>query len=420
MWSTESICTLIPNCHDGVRICVQLSPDDISRLDLGVHGVFVPPPVIFPETNSTLLFDILQTRVRNILSPYSIDVTKVSWISRYRVSQGIADRFTDLGKHVYLLGDGCHTHSMHGCQARQGMNLRIADAYNITWKLTWVLRGIAKPELLDTYELERRHIANLVNTFDLKFANIHAQKEALGFAKLYVVNKQNQSLRSGCGHRYPESFLTSSVVRTQIKQDAVEPLIAGKRLHTMTLTRHIDGTTVDLLSEMPSINRFHLCIFAGKLLSFAVFQGLSNYLVSPKSPLSYFDGNDSSELQSLSYDSIKSNSVRNGSRYIDLYLIHTSNHLDVELDQLPNPFPKWASRVYEDAGGAGHAAIRVSEMHGAMVLVRPDGHISLITNLDNSQGVLDFMKGFMVDPISNPPVPDESARRIDTLDAVVA
>lgn len=391
VWSAESICTLTPNSQDGVRICVLLSPDDISRLDSGVHGGFVPPPVTFPETNSTLLFDILQTHVKKTLSPYSIEITRVSWISRYRVSQGIANRFTDPGKHVYLLGDGCHTHSMHGCQ---GMNLGMADAYNITWKLAWVLKGIAKPEILDTYELERRHIANLVNTFDIKFANIHAQKEALGFAKFYVVNKQSQSLTSGCGHRYPESFLTSSVVRTQIKQSATEPLTAGKRLPTMTLTRHIDGTTVDLLSEMPSIDRFHLCIFAGKLLSFAIFQGLSNYLISPESPLSYFTRSSSSELQSLSYDSINSNSTTNGSRHIDLYLIHTSNHLDIELDRLPNPFPKWASRVYEDVGGAGHAAIGVSEMHGAMVLVRPDGHISLITNLDNSKGLLDLMKGF--------------------------
>ncbi len=393
VWSAQSVCTLIPNSHGGVRICVQLTPGDINRLDAGVNGIFTQPPVLFPETNPTLLFEILQSHVKDILSPYRIDITRVSWISRYRVSQGIADHFTDQQR-VFLLGEACHTHSMHGCQ---GMNLGVADAHNLTWKLALVLKGIAKPKILDTYENERRHIAKQVNDFDVRYANIHAQKEALGLAKFYVLNKQSQNITSGCGHRFPDSLLTKSVVRAHINQAAIEPLTPGKRMHTMTLTRHVDGTTVDFLGEIASIDRFHLCIFAGKLLSFAVFQALSNYLASRESPLTYFGKNSSTEFQSSSDESIRSNETDGGIQYLDLYLIHTSNHLDVEINQLPNPFSKWPSRVYEDVGGVGHAAHGVLEMHGMMALVRPDGYISLVTNLDNSSGVLDFMKGFMVD-----------------------
>ena len=415
VWSAQSVCALIPNIENGVRICVQLSPEDINRLDVGVHSNVNYPPAIFPETNSTLLFDILQTHVSNIFSPYKIDITEVPWISRYRVSQSLADSFTDARKHVFLLGEASHTHSMHGCQ---GMNLGMADAYNIGWKLALVLMGTAKPELLDTYELERRHIANLVNTFDIKFASFYARKEALGLAKFYVVNKQSQNLTSGCGHRYPESLLTTNIARTPINQAAAEPLGAGKRLHTMTLVRHVDGTTVDLFGEMLLVNRFHLCIFAGKLLRFALFQALSNFLVSSDSPLSYFSKNSSSELQSFSYEGIRSNKTGNGSRYLDLYLIHTSNHLDVELDQLPEPFPEWASRVYEDVGGVGHASHGVAEMSGTMALVRPDGYISFVTNLDNCRGLLDFMKGFMVD-VESTPVAEVSTRSTDLQDPMV-
>lgn len=391
--SAQRVCTLIPNGQDGVRICVQLSPEDIDRLDAGVPSFFIEPPILFPETNSTLLFEILQTHIKDILSPYTIDVTNVSWISRYRISQSIADRFTDPQGHVILLGEACHTHSIYGCQ---GMNLGMADAYNLTWKLALVLKGIAKPELLDTYEIERRHIANLVNDFDTKFANTHTQKEALGLARFYVLNKQSQKLTSGCGHRYPEGLTTNNIVRAQINQAAIEPLTSGKRLYTMTLTRHVDGTIVDLFGEMPSINRFHLCIFIGKLLSFAVFQALSNFLMSSESPLYYFGKIDSSEPQPLPDKGTRSKDKYDGSRYLDLYLIHTSPHLGIELDQLPNPFQKWTSRVYEDVGGVGHAAHGVSEMQGVMALVRPDGYISMVTNLDNSRGVLEFMKAFMV------------------------
>lgn len=417
VWSAQRVCTLMPNSQDGIRICVRLSPEDINQLDAGVHGSFAEPPILFPEMNSTLLFEIIQIHVRDILSPYKIDITKVSWIGRYRVSQGIADRFTDPQRHVYLLGEACHTHSMHGCQ---GMNLGMADAYNLTWKLALVLKDIAKPELLDTYEIERRHIAHLINDFDIKFANIHAQKQALDLARFYVLNKQSQKLTSGCDHRYPEGLITNNIVRAQINQAAIEPLTAGRRLHTMTLTRHVDGTIVDLFGEMPSIDRFHLCIFVGKLLSFAVFQALSNYLVAPESPLSYFSKNKSSELQSLAYDGIRHNEKNDGSRYLDLYLIHTSNHLDIELDQLPNPFQQWTSRVYEDVGGIGHASHGVSEMHGVMALVRPDGYISMVTNLDNSRGVLEFMKAFMVNAKSDLRMPEESMRRTDFEDAMAS
>jgi hypothetical protein len=39
------------------------------------------------------------------------------------------------------------------------MNTAIAGGHDLGWKLGWVLRGWAGPELLDTYEAERRPIA---------------------------------------------------------------------------------------------------------------------------------------------------------------------------------------------------------------------------------------------------------------------
>ncbi len=40
-----------------------------------------------------------------------------------------------------------------------GMNTAIASGHDLGWKLGWVLRGWAGPELLDTYEAERRPVA---------------------------------------------------------------------------------------------------------------------------------------------------------------------------------------------------------------------------------------------------------------------
>ena len=60
---------------------------------------------------------------------------------------------------VFLAGDSAHVHSTTG---GQGMNCCMQDSYNLGWKLALVLKGHAKPELLDTYVAERRPIAEQV------------------------------------------------------------------------------------------------------------------------------------------------------------------------------------------------------------------------------------------------------------------
>src|SRR5581483_11168925 len=57
---------------------------------------------------------------------------------------------------IFLAGDSSHIHSPFG---GQGMNTGIQDAYNLAWKLALVYRGRAPLSLLDTYEKERRPIA---------------------------------------------------------------------------------------------------------------------------------------------------------------------------------------------------------------------------------------------------------------------
>jgi putative polyketide hydroxylase len=66
----------------------------------------------------------------------------------------VADRFR--AGNVFLVGDAAHRVTPRG---GTGMNTAIHDGYDLGWKLAWVLRGWAGPELLDTYEAERRPVA---------------------------------------------------------------------------------------------------------------------------------------------------------------------------------------------------------------------------------------------------------------------
>jgi putative polyketide hydroxylase len=66
----------------------------------------------------------------------------------------LADRFR--AGNVFLAGDAAHRVTPRG---GTGMNTAISGGHDLGWKLGWVLRGWAEPELLDTYEAERRPIA---------------------------------------------------------------------------------------------------------------------------------------------------------------------------------------------------------------------------------------------------------------------
>jgi hypothetical protein len=60
---------------------------------------------------------------------------------------------------VFLLGDAAHIHSPVG---GQGMNMGIQDAFNLAWKLSLVLRKGNNPQLLDSYEAERKPVDEAV------------------------------------------------------------------------------------------------------------------------------------------------------------------------------------------------------------------------------------------------------------------
>ena len=94
-----------------------------------------------------------------------LELSEPNWISRFRIHRRIIDRFRH--GNVFFAGDAGHLHSPAG---GQGMNTGIQDAYNLAWKLALVYRGIARPELLDTYNAERYPlIKRQVQTTDAAF-----------------------------------------------------------------------------------------------------------------------------------------------------------------------------------------------------------------------------------------------------------
>jgi 2-polyprenyl-6-methoxyphenol hydroxylase-like FAD-dependent oxidoreductase len=87
----------------------------------------------------------------------------------------IADRFK-IGR-VLLTGDAAHVMPPTG---GQGGNAAVQDGYYLGWKLAAVVRGLAGPELLETYDPERRPYVEAVCNWQV--ANL-AERRALDLAK---------------------------------------------------------------------------------------------------------------------------------------------------------------------------------------------------------------------------------------------
>jgi 2-polyprenyl-6-methoxyphenol hydroxylase-like FAD-dependent oxidoreductase len=77
----------------------------------------------------------------------------VDGVARWRATSDVARRFQE-GR-VFLAGDAAHLMPPNG---GFGGNTGIHDGHNLAWKLALVLKGIAGPRLLTTYETERRPV----------------------------------------------------------------------------------------------------------------------------------------------------------------------------------------------------------------------------------------------------------------------
>jgi 2-polyprenyl-6-methoxyphenol hydroxylase-like FAD-dependent oxidoreductase len=84
-------------------------------------------------------------------------VTEQRWSAQVRLQHRLADAHRS--GPLFLAGDAAHAHSP---AAAQGMNTGIQDAVNLGWKLAYAAGRGDQPELLYSYQQERRPVARQV------------------------------------------------------------------------------------------------------------------------------------------------------------------------------------------------------------------------------------------------------------------
>jgi 2-polyprenyl-6-methoxyphenol hydroxylase-like FAD-dependent oxidoreductase len=93
--------------------------------------------------------------VQTAIGSTDIPVT-VESVMHWQARADTAERFRS-GR-VFIAGDAAHVMPPTG---GWGGNVGVQDAHNLAWKLALVLNDVAAPELLDTYEDERRPVGEL-------------------------------------------------------------------------------------------------------------------------------------------------------------------------------------------------------------------------------------------------------------------
>jgi len=115
----------------------------------------------------------------------------LTWSTVWRPNIRLADAFR--AGHVFLAGDAAHVHPPTG---GQGLNTGVQDAYNLGWKLAAVLRG-APAALLDTYEAERRPVAEEVLGLSTRLMDKHRNGDADAYRRGADTKQLGISYRGG-------------------------------------------------------------------------------------------------------------------------------------------------------------------------------------------------------------------------------
>jgi 2,4-dichlorophenol 6-monooxygenase len=218
------------------------------------------------------------THIRRALAPTDSQITLLrqsSWTMTSQLAQSYRQ-----GR-VFLAGDAAHRFPPTG---GMGLNTGVGDIHNLLWKISEVERGSADDELLDSYESERRPIAernaqasleNAFKMFDVFMAlGVDADKavsaknleaalnstESLASIKTAIINQATHFNMVGLqiGYRYlsehsttPLEVLTDELITTY--RPSAEP---GNRLPHGWLERN--GETISSLDLVPL--RSHIVI----------------------------------------------------------------------------------------------------------------------------------------------------------------
>lgn len=298
------------------------------------------------------------------VKPFSLRFKQVDWWTIYVVGQRIARSFFEHDC-VFLAGDACHTHSSG---AAQGMNTGLYDAVNLAWKLCLVLQGRAQPALLRSYETERRpNVCRLIG-YDKAISRLMTMQlpedwtgdpNADPNQVLGTVMAEAASFSSGLGIFYEQdSYLNFSQSQAGEEGIAIPTVHPGHRAPDITLQKPGTFEATRLQRETPNNACFYIAVFSGNVES--TLHSLTCFTKAVAS-LPWLLDDDAVPISWLSI------------------IAGRGAPLAYEmLGHMP------LGRVFYDGDYSAHGRYGVSMEKGAVLVLRPDGWVGTVVELDGN------------------------------------
>ncbi|KAF4453255.1 phenol 2-monooxygenase [Fusarium albosuccineum] len=349
-----------------------------------------------PGTDAkTVTLDRLHSKAGQILQDFQFEVAHTVWWSAYTIGQRLASEFSAANDRIFLAGDACHTHSP---KAGQGMNVSLQDGYNIGWKLVEVLQGRAPKHVLSTYVSERHKVASDLIDFDRMLTKLYHDMETDSEAAERFKKQFLKSARymAGLTAAYDNSAFTNV---SESDQDIARNIVVGMRFPSAKVVRHCDAKPMELQAALRSDGRWRIVVFSGDLQHPQCVKNLakaSSFLSSDASPVQRYTP------QHADRDA-----------HVQLLLVIANNRTSVELEDIPEIFRPVNGQYktsdlenayvddtnYEGHHGQAYQKYGIDPQKGAIVVIRPDQYVSLVTNFENSQVVGRFFDGFASDTV---------------------
>ncbi|MEU6096936.1 FAD-dependent monooxygenase [Streptomyces sp. NPDC047079] len=196
----------------------------------------------FPERGQTMEYftdDRCIEHIRGAAGVRDLDV-EITGRAPWHAADRVANSYRE-GR-VFLMGDSAHEMPPTGAF---GSNTGIQDAHNIAWKIAAVLRGWAGPALLDSYEAERRPVAQVTSAR----ATVQAAREQHpGYSARTASSDAADLMTTALGYRYVSGAVVGAPADEPLIPDQLclraEP---GTRAPHMWVTREGERlSTIDM------------------------------------------------------------------------------------------------------------------------------------------------------------------------------
>lgn len=286
------------------------------------------------------------------------------------------------------------------------MNTAFLDAVNLAWKLHLVEQGFAIREVLQTYESERKAVAESLLAFDHRYAKLFSQRvpkasevemasrteepgDSQGRESDFIKTfKENCEFTSGYGVAYkPNVFNWSKMhaAKSYFVHPAGTKLQPGRLMINADVTRVVDANVVHLEHAVPFNGSFRIYVFAGNpAKTREVLQDFASSLESKRSFLQLYRRADEATVSHHEKDNPHS-------LFFTFCIIFTSKRSSIEITRdVPGVLGRYSEHVYaddrwdrrvSDAKGPAHAKMGLDEERGGVVVVRPDGYVGMVVSL---------------------------------------